>query len=150
MPFHFTLAAVLRLHDSLEKAEMQRLQAAVARVNEVRSQIEILDAEMQRLRKQSRETATTSGVTGAELHFEIYRENAYRKSRADLVKLLAECEKARQQQLLRYIEAHRQREIFASIRDRQLTAYEIEQARRAQQRIDELFLLRRGNKTAQS
>jgi flagellar biosynthesis chaperone FliJ len=59
---------------------------------------------------------------------------------------LRELEQARKKQQIRYTEARQQREILSNLRERQLSVYLREQARREQQSVDELFLIRRSHK----
>jgi flagellar biosynthesis chaperone FliJ len=58
------------------------------------------------------------------------------------MKNLAELEAKRTVQQASYVRAHRQCEILLNLQERQLAAYKLEEARRAQQRIDELFIMR--------
>jgi len=142
MAFHFSLKALLRLRESLEIAELRRLQAMAADVIHARMAVESLDARIAADRRQA-VVAAAGGISGAELHFSALREAAYRERRSMLLKKLAELERARQEQLLRYKKARQKREILENLRNRQLTAYQTEQTRREQQQIDELFLMRR-------
>ena len=52
-------------------------------------------------------------------------------------------ERAQQAQQARYLHARLQRETLSHLRDQQLAAYDLEQSRKAQRQIDELFLMRR-------
>jgi flagellar export protein FliJ len=146
MAFRFTLKAVLRVRESLEKAELQRLQAIASQVAGTRAEIESLDAGMETVRRQARE-AVAVGVSGAELQFDALRETAYQGRRAALLKKLEELEQLRRAQQQRYTQARQQREILSNLRQRQLAAYQFEQLRREQQQADELFLIRRGSAT---
>lgn len=143
MAFRFSLQALLRVRLSVERAELQRLQAIAAQAARVRAFIEGLDAERQ-VAKTKLQEAVASGISGAELRFEALREAAFGERRAALLKKLAEIEKLRHEQQARYLRVRQQREILSELRERQLAGYRAEQARREQQQIDELFLLRRG------
>lgn len=142
MAFRFSLASVLRLRESIEKAELQRLQAIAAQLMQVRVEIELADDEIEAAKRQVIEQAS-AGISGAELQLAAIGESARRAYRAALVAKRDELERLRNEQQARYIEARRRREILANLRLRQLSAYEREQARREQQRIDDLFLMRR-------
>jgi flagellar export protein FliJ len=141
MAFHFTLKGLLRLRLSLERAELQKLQAIAGAVAATRAEIESVEKEME-ARRRAFAVVLAEGLTGAEWHFEMAREASLLALHAELLKKLADLEEKRKQQQARYIQAHRQREILSNLRERQLSAYELEEARRAQQRIDELFLIR--------
>ena len=63
--------------------------------------------------------------------------------RSELLKKLSELEQKRKEQQARYVQARMQREILSNLYKRQLAEYQLDQSRREQQRIDELFLIRR-------
>ena len=146
MPFHFTLAPLLRLRESLEKAELQRLRMIAMHVAQVRVEIESLDCEIEGARRQLLEQ-TATGISGAELQIAALLEASRHEYRIRLVAKLYELERARQKQQARYTEVRQQREIVSNLRERQLSAYQREQARRDQQQVDEFFLIRRGART---
>jgi flagellar export protein FliJ len=142
MKFHFTLNGVLRLRLSLERAELQRLHAIAADVAQARAEIESLEQEREAAQRRVSETVTASGMTGAELQFEAAREAARGVLRAQLMQRLSDLEQKRKEQQARYVHARMQREIISNLYERQLAEYKLEQSRREQQRIDELFLIR--------
>lgn len=142
MAFVFSLNALLRLREIHEKAEFQTLQGITAQVYAVRAEIEALDNSTAELNRNIYRESV-EGLSGAELHFHATRTVAREAHRKMLSAKLLELEKARQAQLARYVESRQQREILSTLRQQQLEAYELEQARRAQREIDELFLMRR-------
>lgn len=146
MPFHFTLAPLLRLRESLEKAELQRLRMMAMQVAQARVEIESLDCEIETARRQLLEQAAT-GISGAELNTAALLEAARREQRLRLVAKLDVLEQARRKQQSRYTEVRQQREIVSNLRKRQFSAYQREQARRDQQQVDEFFLIRRGGRS---
>lgn len=141
MPFHFALSSLLRLRESLEKAELQRLQIIAAQLAQVRVEIDSVDAEIEASRRQMLEQASVE-ISGAELHIAVLSDSVRQEHRMGLLERRDELEKARQEQQIRYNEARQRREILSNLRQRQLSAYQREQARREQQQIDELFLIR--------
>jgi flagellar export protein FliJ len=143
MPFHFSLGALLRVRESQEKAELQRLQFCAAQVVQVRVEIDSLDADTDAARRQLLEQVT-AGVSGAELQMAAISETLRQQARTSLLAKLEELERARKKQQLRYTSVRQTREIFSNLRKRYLSAYRLEESRRAQQQIDELFLIRRG------
>ncbi|HTR48877.1 MAG TPA: flagellar export protein FliJ [Verrucomicrobiae bacterium] len=145
MPFHFTLAPILRLREGLEKLELRRLQAIAAQIVQVGAEIAAIDAETEMARREILEQAA-GGITGAELHAAALAELVRNDRRAALEAKRVELEQERAVQQTRYTEARRRREILENLRQRQLAAYQLEQSRREQQRIDELFLIRRASK----
>jgi flagellar export protein FliJ len=146
VPFHFTLAPLLRLRESLEKAELQRLQMIAMQVAQVKVEIESLDREIEAARRQLLEQ-TATGISGAELNMAALLEAARREQRRRLVAKLDVLEQARRKQQSRYTEVRQQREIVSNLRKRQLSAYQREQARHDQQQVDEFFLIRRGGRS---
>jgi flagellar export protein FliJ len=146
MPFHFTLAPLLRLRESLEKAELQRLRMMAMQVAQVRVEIESLDCEIETARRQLLEE-TATGISGAELNMAALLEASRREYRLRLVAKFDVLEQARRKQQSRYTEVRQQREIVSNLRKRQLSAYQREQARHDQQQVDEFFLIRRGAKS---
>ena len=145
MPFHFPLSSLLRLRESLEKNELQRLQALAAQIAQVRAEIESLDIQIESSRREVLEQAA-AGISGAELHIAALGEFARLELRAKLIVRRDELERARQVQQARYAEARQRREILSNLQERQRSAYQHEQARREQQQVDELFLIRRSSK----
>jgi flagellar export protein FliJ len=142
MAFQFTLRGLLRLRLSLEQAELLKLQAIAAEVARARAEIESVESETDALRRRTHEALVSEGLTGAEWQFDMARETSLEALRSELLKKLATLEEKRKQQQARYRKAHMQREILSSLRERQKTQYDIEESRRAQQRTDELFLIR--------
>ena len=145
MAFHFSLTALLRLRESVEKAELLRLQTIAAQAVQLRLEIESIDSEI-KTRRQELLDQTAGGISGAELHLAALSEAARQQRRAQILNKLNEVEQLRKKQQLRYTHAHQQREILSNLRERQLSVYVREQARREQQQIDELFLIRRAHR----
>ncbi len=141
MAFRFTLQGLLRVRELQEKAELQGLQALAAKVAAARAEIAALDAHTEQARRTLWGDAA-AGVSGAELHFGAAREAACREQRQALRARLQEMERAQQAQQARYLHARQQRETLSHLRDQQLAAYDLEQSRKAQRQIDELFLMR--------
>lgn len=142
MSFHFTLNGVLRLRESLERLELQRLQAISSAVALARAEIETLENEMAAVQRRILDAVAAAGVTGAEFHFELAREEGRIALRSELLKKLADLEEKQKEQQGRYFQARMQRKIVSNLYERQLAQYKLEQSRREQQRIDELFLIR--------
>jgi flagellar export protein FliJ len=145
MPFRFTLQALLRVRESQEKAELQRLQALTAQLVAGRAELDSLDAQAAETRRGMWNEAT-QGISGAELHFGAARDSISGERRRMLCGKLQELERAQQQQLGRLLEARRERETMIHLRDQQRTAYDLEQARRLQRQADEQFLMRRASR----
>jgi len=142
MAFQFTLRGLLRLRLSLEKAELQKLQAIAAEAARVRLEFESVEQQRGALKRRTHEALVSEGMTAAEWHFEMAREASLEELLSEQIETLADLEEKRKLQQARYMKARMQREILTSLRERQLTQYNLEESRRAQQRVDELFLIR--------
>jgi flagellar export protein FliJ len=141
MAFVFPLQGVLRVRELQERSELQRLQALAAQLAGVRAEIVSLEAEAEQVRRSVWQDAS-AGISGAELHFSAARESASLERRRLLQTKLQELERAQQTQMQRYLQARQRKETIAHLREEQLAAYELEQSRRAQRQLDELFLVR--------
>jgi flagellar export protein FliJ len=141
MAFAFPLQGVLRVRELQERSELQRLQTLAAQVAAVRAEIISLEAEAEQIRRGVWQEAS-AGISGAELHFSTSRESASLERRRLLQTKLQELERAQQAQMQRYLQVRRKKETIAHLREEQLAAYELEQSRRTQRQLDELFLVR--------
>jgi len=141
MPFRFPLHAVLRMRESLEKAELQKLRICAAEVTGVRAEIESLNAEITSAQRALSEQ-TVEGISGAELQWGTVTDELRKEKLTRLQAKLNDLELARRKQQQKYGEARRQREILSNLRDREYSAYQLEMSKREQQQIDELFLIR--------
>ena len=141
MAFVFPLQGVLRVRELQERSELQRLQALAAQLAGVRAEIVSLEAEAEQIRRVVWQEAS-AGISGAELHFSAARESASLERRRLLQTKLQELERAQQAQMQRYLQARQKKETIAHLREEQLAAWELEQSRRTQRQLDELFLVR--------
>jgi flagellar export protein FliJ len=147
MAFVFPLQGLLRVREAQEQAELQGLQALAAQVASARAEIAALETLGEQARRTLWEDAC-AGISGAELHFSAARESARAARRQSLHARLQEIERAQQAQLKRYLHARRQRETLSHLRDQQRAAYDLDQARRMQAQVDELFLQRQASRKA--
>lgn len=142
MSFRFSLSAVLRLREGLERREYLALQALHAQVAETRSDIKGLEQKLAQARIQ-RSDKLKEGIFAAHLQLELEGETRIEHRRQALLTKLAELQHKVKEQIARYQHARRQRETLEALRRQQSQEYEREQATREQQASDELFLLRR-------
>jgi len=141
MPFRFPLHAVLRMRESIEKAELQKLRIYAAEVAGARAEIDSLNSEIDLARRALFEQ-TVGGISGAELQWRAVTDELRKDKLTRLQAKLKDLELARKKQQQKYGEARRQREILSNLRDRKYSAYQLEMSKREQQQIDELFLIR--------
>ncbi len=141
MAFRFTLAAVLRVRDSLARREEARLQAANQDCMQARAALEACRAEHLAFRRQNAE-ALRAGGTGAELEFITACQRNFARREEALERQRAALEAVRQEREAAYLRARRDLMAIETLRDEQRAAYEAEQARRTQAAQDELFAMR--------
>jgi flagellar export protein FliJ len=141
MAFRYPLQSVLRLRQSIEHQEEQRLFAVAAVVVRLRAEIE----DFERGRLNARQTAVQemmSGCPGAAVQFAAACDAAAAGTQRKLQVQLQEAEHRRLEQLGAYQSARQKREIFEGLRERWEAVYEREVAHRQQERADEAFLIR--------
>ncbi len=144
MPFRFSLQAVLHFRQSLEHQQELRLRAANQHVARVRRVLDQHNARVQELQiSQARELA--AGTTAAELRFAALCRSTLEQQRQELERELQRLQKLRDEQQKLFVEARRQSETLAGLRDNQRREYERKAARREQRRLDDAFLLRRSH-----
>jgi len=142
MAFHFKLNAVLHFRESIEHQQELRLRAANQQVARVRHLIEQVDARRQELHTtQAKELG--SGMTAAELQFELLCETELLRHRRELGQELVRLQQLREQQREIFQQARRARETLEAVRDQQLRLYQKKTVRREQRTLDDLFLMRR-------
>ncbi|MGB2592297.1 MAG: flagellar FliJ family protein [Candidatus Acidiferrum sp.] len=141
MAFRYPLQPLLRLRESLERQEEQRLFASAAVVSRLRAEIERLhEAGVEAQREALQEMSL--GSPGALLQFAASCEAAFRSACRKLQLQLDEAERKRLLQLRAYQAVRQKREILQGLRERQEAAYQLEFARHEQQTADESFLIR--------
>jgi flagellar export protein FliJ len=142
MPFHFPLQAVLHYRESLEHQQELRLRAANQQVARVRRALEQQGARLQDLRA-SQGQELLAGTTAAEMRFTALCESALKHQQQQLERELQRVQSLRDEQQKLFVQARRQRETLAGLRDSQRRDYDRTTARREQRQLDDAFLLRR-------
>lgn len=143
MAFRFSLGPVLRLRISYERLERLRLLAITAMLVRVREEIAAAAREEAAARN-SRSEMLSRGSAAAEIQLGVSAEQARARRNRELSNRVAALERLHVKQSQLYQAARRKRKVIESLRDRRLQEYRREQDRKAQQGIDELYLLRRG------
>jgi flagellar export protein FliJ len=85
-----------------------------------------------------------SGVAAAELHFAAVCQDSRQEFLAQLGERLNTAENEWRAQMSVFQSVERQMKIFENLRRRQYETFRLEETRREQKRMDELFLLRLG------
>jgi flagellar export protein FliJ len=142
MAFQFSLAAVLRVRESIEEREECTLQSIQLEVASTRHQIEELSARIGGAHR-TREKALQQTISGGHLHTLLWEEQAAEQRLRSMLGQLQVLEQARDKQMKVYQAAHREREMLTDIRKRQKDIYEREWLREEQKRLDDIFMARR-------
>jgi flagellar export protein FliJ len=141
MAFRYSLQSLLRVRQSLEHQEEQRLFAIAAVVARLRAEIDQFRLDnLEARREELRETDGSS--SGASLQYAAFCGAAFDKVRKKLELQLEEAERKRLSQLRIYQASRQKSEILQGLRERQEAVYELELARHEQQAADEAFLVR--------
>jgi len=142
MAFHFVLAAVLRLRQSVERQRTLQLQEASLKVSRAMAKLAEVDQSL-RESAELNAAALQAGRTAAEIQFRgLVRENL-QKFGVELQADIAKFEIVRQAALVEYQRAYRDREILETLRASQRRIYKQEELRRQQQELDAAYLLQR-------
>jgi flagellar export protein FliJ len=141
MAFRFSLETLLRLRISQERAERMKLKAVISEQSLARTRLQEISEGSAFLYRDFQERLR-SGMAGAELQLEIEREANVKSACKDLGARIAEIEQRRVTQLQSFRQARRNRESIENLRLRQLELYRVEQGRREQRDLDDLFLMR--------
>jgi flagellar FliJ protein len=142
MAFRFSLAAVLRVRESIEQREERALQRIQHEMARVLHQIEDLSAAIAKAHD-AREEALQQPIPAGHLHSLLWEAEAAAERRKALVHTLQALEQQRDKQMKIYQAAHRSHETLISMLRGQRNAYELEQARAQQKYIDDIFMARR-------
>jgi flagellar FliJ protein len=149
MSFRFSLQAVLRFRESFERRERQRLEMITLEVVKAKQQGE--QAKQDRINAVAQlQTKLRQGMTAMEMQFELACDRAHIRRIATLKDHFAKLHDLRRRQLEVFRKAQQQRKILENLRDRQLAAYQLIQARRTQQQMDDRFLLTRVGRPSSS
>ena len=144
MAFRFPLQALLRFRESFEHRERLLLELATREVVRARQQaVEVKNQRTAGLDEMSRNLA--NGLVGVELHFEVASDTAWARRLATLAKEVESLDAQRKNRLEAYQKAQQQLKIMENLKSRWMAAYRLEQERRTQQQMDEMFLIRRGH-----
>lgn len=142
MSFQFPLAAILRYRESIEQREylaLEQIQQGIVRVELRISQVENDCSAATQNRIAELAQGTRAAVMQSAYEYQRALEQQIEALRAQWQELKIKW----RQQLASYEQARRNRETLDKLREKQLDAYNREQAKREQAVIDDLFLSRR-------
>jgi flagellar export protein FliJ len=141
MAFQFPLETVLRLRRGQERLERLRLETIHSELAQTRATLEdLIEKSLELRRKVQRDLANT--LSGSELQIAASQDETVALTRASLRNRIVELEQRRLAQMHVYTKVRQSRETFEKLRDNKLALYRMEQARREQQILDDLFLTR--------
>ncbi len=141
MAFRFSLAAVLKYRENLEQREylaLGRVHQEIAQVEAQLSRCEEWLSEITNLRT----TETARGIASVHLQDAYERERGLETQRDELQVKRQELNMKRLQCLKAYELARQKREILEELRNQQRNSYVLDQSRREQRRVDDMFLSR--------
>jgi flagellar export protein FliJ len=142
MRFRFPLATVLRVRESIEKREergLQRIQLEMARVAR---QIEELNAAVAKAHA-AQNQALRQPTSGGELHSTLSQIQAATQAKNELIVKLMSLDEQRLKQMTIYQAAHRDHETMINLFKEQRDAHELDESRREQKYLDDIFMARR-------
>ena len=140
MPFNFSLQAVLRWRESFERRERQRLEIVTRELVKAQQQREQAKLDRANALIQAQKKLRR-GMTAAEMQFELACDRTRARRIAVWNEHVTKLEDLRRRQIDVFRKAQQQRKILENLRDRQLAAYQLIQARRTQQQMDDRFLI---------
>jgi flagellar export protein FliJ len=139
MAFRFSLDGLLRMRQSLERQQELLLLEANHHVRKLEQQKDDLNAALAASAKQEME-GLASGLSAAELQFELLCRSALMQKRGKLEKDIADARAAREIRVAALRQARQQREVIESLRRRQCELYRRVESRQQQREVDDLFL----------
>jgi flagellar protein FliJ len=148
LSFHFPLQPVLRLQQSLEERERLRLGLIIAALNKLKQHCDELEQQRLQLANGLAERLQ-AGMAAVEIHFERARLAAIEQQKNLLLQQKDKLEQQRAAQEQAFREVQRKRKTLENLRDRKLEQYRQMEQRREQERVDDLFGLRRASASSQ-
>jgi flagellar export protein FliJ len=142
MPFQFSLAAVLLVRKNAEEREERALQKIQVELARIVRQVEELTAQIADTNLK-REQAMQNAIPAYQMHALLNHAHAAAEKRKTLLQHRLVLEEERDRQMKVYQVAHRDREALTDMLHKQRAAYELEEARRQQKQLDDIFIARR-------
>jgi flagellar export protein FliJ len=143
MPFHFSLATVLRVRAIIEEREEGILQKILFNISKVFDDLERIDTRIMEA-DDSRHAEVLKPCLGLEVHAYYGEVKELKQRRKDLEDKIQKLEEARDRQLVIYEAARRNREMLTDIREKKRAAYDAEANKREQKALDDNYISRRG------
>ncbi len=141
--YRFSLAPVLRVRELAAEQEEQTLARIAAEIERLRSAIDRAEADLLQAAAARQQAFGASSLPAMHLHASYAMAQELRAHGGLLRKQLAAFEELRTQQIARYEEAYRRREVLRSLRDSDREAWMLAQNRHDGKAADDAFLARR-------
>jgi len=142
MGFQFSLQGLLRVRESFERKEEQKLAGAIGELKRLKMMLasvrEQLTATDDRL-----SGILAGGTTGAYLHLLWYERMLLEYRERALAEQVSTALKLVQEQRACLQEARQKRKVVEDLRQKELTLFLLAEGRRDQQRLDDTFLRKR-------
>lgn len=138
MVFHFALAAVLRLRESVEERERNRLEQLQHEIVQILQLLDKLDEQLA-ASAATREQAMRTALPAFHVQMIEDVRRSLKQQKKTLLQRLETAKAEREKQLHIYEAARRDREVLSEMRQRQWEAFQDADARRQQKTIDDLF-----------
>jgi len=145
MAYRFTLAAVLKLRESIEERDLHLLELTQ---HEIAHKLRLLEItqEQEQAEIATRERELSAGTYAALVDVVEAVQRRLRERQREMEKSLAELQLRRQKQLATYESSRRDRQVLSELRDRQREEYDARAARHEQRVADDMFLARHRNR----
>jgi flagellar export protein FliJ len=141
MPFRFRLDAVLRFRESVELTEEATLHRIVRELAEIQLELQQVELKQAQLREK-REHDLARKLPAVHLLEIAEREQELRQAADRLRQQLQQLDLQRVKQLAIYKSAHQDRQVLSELREQQQRSYGLDQRRREQKMLDDMFLVR--------
>ena len=154
MAFRFSLAPLLKLRSALDQIEEGKLLLLRREEQLLRLTLEQMVAARRALKLEAfpntSGSASSQGLTGADIKFSSFLRTQMAWQEQAFEEQLTEKQKETKRQMQAFLDARRQRKVLETLHDSELAAYGIEERRREQRRLDDMFLaqLMRSRRTA--
>ncbi len=143
MAFQFSLATVLRVRGIIEEREEGILQKILFDISKILDDLERTDCQLAES-DTSRDADVFKSHIGLQVHASYGEVKDLKQRRRDLVELIQKLEQARDEQLIVYEAARRDREMLTDMREKKRTAYDSDMSKREQKTLDDNYIARRG------
>lgn len=141
MAFHYRLESLLRLQRSIEKQQENLLMACAARVSALKNEMASWEEERHQRKRHAAEDLKM-GSTGAALELAAQWDVAARRKQKEIASQLVKAEAVRNQQLAKVQAERQKREVLEGLKEKLESTYDLEQRRKIQQVMDDMYLTR--------